>query len=1185
MTETLPRPSAPESEDGPRPRRGLRRFSVGLNDPLFRNAYALMLNAGASGVLGLVYWVLAARLYDTAEGGRAMAVIGAMRLLAAITSFGFIGTLTRFLADTGRATAKFIGGVYLVSAVAATAATVVFLLTLPRWGANYSDLAGLGPGLLFLGAVLIWVVFTLQDVALTGLRRATWVPIENISFGIGKIVLLVLLAGALPSEGITVSWVVPVAITLLPVNLLIFGRLVPRHEKETAGRRPPSIRTIRRFLAGDYLGSTFVLAITYLLPVIVGGYVDATTYNYYYSTGMLGAILETLALTMATSLTVEGAFDAARLAENGRRALTRSMVILVPVVLGTIALAPFLMGMFSAGHAEHASTLLRLVAVATLPRAVVELYLGVLRAESRPRSLAKVQGAMCVAGFVLTFLLLPRMGIDGVGLAMLIAQTGTAVAVTPALLRALVPSDHPGSGPAYRMIVLVTTTADRATATWRRLLAIPLARSHTASDWLLPLLAAEGLAIYLIALLGPMSPLTGVDPDRMNGLGLISVLPPAALAGLALLIGAFFTTLAQRRYRPVLLLAQLSAITFCLHGASALISTEPRFPTAWLHIGFIEYIGRTGGTLPGLDARFSWPGFFALFAFVGGALGMNDFREFVNWVPVVSNMLYLVPLMLILRRMRADRRAKWLAAALFVTLQWIGQDYFSPQGTTYLMYLVFLAILVTWFGRTPPPPDTGEPVGLLRRIAHHLDEAEPGEFLSRPADTFTKITLYFVLVLLGAAATATHQITPFMMISASLALVLVGRCSAPTIPWVIGGFFVGWLSYLATPYWAGHLGDMFGGFGSLLSNLSANTTGRIAAATGDPLHPYVLKMRLGFAAILVVMAAVGVLRRFRRKVVDRVALVLTVTPVSAMAMQSYGGEMGLRVYFFMLPGACLLAAYAFFPDSPGSLRGMRQVVGRPKPLDLLRARLPIPLAFVTVLVLAGGYFVAQYGNEQFERTTTGEAQALDYVYARDEPSARIVLLSPSDAPAGTLSEDTGYSVVPWREKHVERVLWLATTPPADPKDVTPIVTALRAAGPGSFLLTTRSQETMLEVTDPAGQGIPDDWGPRMRAALSSSPDLVTLYANQDAAVYALRQQPQGSVPPPPDFRLAPSGWTSWTPVGVAAFLLYIGLLNTVEILRVRGVGARLRPRLLRVLVAVTVVALAVVVERFVTLGM
>ena len=41
----------------------LREFRAQLTSPLFRNAYALMINTAATGLLGVVYWLLAARHY------------------------------------------------------------------------------------------------------------------------------------------------------------------------------------------------------------------------------------------------------------------------------------------------------------------------------------------------------------------------------------------------------------------------------------------------------------------------------------------------------------------------------------------------------------------------------------------------------------------------------------------------------------------------------------------------------------------------------------------------------------------------------------------------------------------------------------------------------------------------------------------------------------------------------------------------------------------------------------------------------------------------------------------------------------------------------------------------------------------------------------------------------------------
>ena len=48
--------------------RALRdRLPKDLNDPLLRNAYSLIVNAGAAGALGLAYWTVAARFYSDAD--------------------------------------------------------------------------------------------------------------------------------------------------------------------------------------------------------------------------------------------------------------------------------------------------------------------------------------------------------------------------------------------------------------------------------------------------------------------------------------------------------------------------------------------------------------------------------------------------------------------------------------------------------------------------------------------------------------------------------------------------------------------------------------------------------------------------------------------------------------------------------------------------------------------------------------------------------------------------------------------------------------------------------------------------------------------------------------------------------------------------------------------------------------
>nr|BFE82646.1 hypothetical protein GCM10020093_052470 [Planobispora longispora] len=126
----------------------------------------------------------------------------------------------------------------MIAGATGVTAAVGFLVTLPWWGPTYAALGGLGPGLFFLASVLVWSVFTLQDVTLAGLRKATWVPVNSLGYGMVKMAMLIGLAYTLPGDGIFVSWIIPAAMALIPINIFIFGKVVPG----TSGRPTPERR-------------------------------------------------------------------------------------------------------------------------------------------------------------------------------------------------------------------------------------------------------------------------------------------------------------------------------------------------------------------------------------------------------------------------------------------------------------------------------------------------------------------------------------------------------------------------------------------------------------------------------------------------------------------------------------------------------------------------------------------------------------------------------------------------------------------------------------------------------------------------------------------------------------------------------------------------------------------------------
>ncbi|MEU4535270.1 hypothetical protein AB0G15_10420 [Streptosporangium sp. NPDC023825] len=702
---------------------------------------------------------------------------------------------------------------------------------------------------------------------------------------------------------------------------------------------------------------------------------------------------------------------------------------------------------------------------------------------------------------------------------------------------------------------------------------------QSAMVWLPPLLTIEGLIMYVLALRVAPGPLRGVDLNDIDGVGLISAMPPTAFAAILLMLVAFFVTIAQNTDRKFLLLFQIAAITFALHGAAALIEDEARFHTAYVHAGFVEYINRTGESSAILDARLAWPGFFALVGFITKAAGVTDLTTIMRWTPLLSNLLYLLPFVLILRQVVATTRARWFAALLFVIVQWIGQDYFSSQGFTYAIYLAFVAIVLRWFGKVEPREKPMPAKGFVRRLLARLDGLTPGE-LPHSTGVYDRTIMLIVLIGLFATATASHQITPFMMLGALTGLILLRRSSLSWgLPFFLGLMVLAWISYQTVTFWSGHIDQLFGGLGRILENLQSNTGDRIDGS--DPKHALVLMARLGICGVILVLAAAGLFRRLRRGVGDRAALLMLCIPVLALGLQNYGGEIGLRIYLFALPGACILAAYAFFPNLPAGTEDApeetvpirrRNIRFNPE----LTRRISLLLAAGCAMVLAMVFLVARYGNEQFERVSASEVAAMHYVYDHDKPSARVLYLVP------LLGEEVTPSI-PWGERDFDKISYQQVLVDKNPAQLSSVIDKLRVSPPNTYLVATRGQAGYLQLN----HGFPTDWAPRFRAALDAHKELKRVFNGEDAAVYTLRKYPEGAEIPEPGVPTGGSDPTSpWTPIGLGALgVTWIALFG-YEVVRLRGrdQASRTRRRILFVAVPAFVLAVGVIVERFIVIG-
>jgi O-antigen/teichoic acid export membrane protein len=416
------------------PPTALRRH---LSDPLYRTSYLLIMGSGVTAVVGLVFWVAAARSYPAHIVGLSSALISATVLVSSVCQLGLGPMLVRYLPATGHRTRNVVIRAYALTVVLSVILGAAAALASPLWSSSLSFLAhSTGWTVGFTATTACWTVFSLQDFVMTGLQAPQWVPLENSIYSVAKLILLVALSAVIPFSGPFVAWNVPAGLAVLAITLLVFRRLIPRRRRLPSASRV-SARQFARTAAGNYGASLFSIGVVYLTPVLVTNITNPTQTAYFYAAWTMIAGIQIISVNTTTSMTVEAALNEAQLADLFRRSLVQVMRLLLPIAAVVITAAPLILSIFGHRYAHAATALLRLLTVGALANAVVTLGLGVGRIQQRGLLLLVTQAAEFIPLTVLVVVLVPSHGIVGVGIAYLASQSTVALGLLATNLRPL----------------------------------------------------------------------------------------------------------------------------------------------------------------------------------------------------------------------------------------------------------------------------------------------------------------------------------------------------------------------------------------------------------------------------------------------------------------------------------------------------------------------------------------------------------------------------------------------------------------------------------------------------------------------------------------------------------------------------------------------------------------------------
>jgi O-antigen/teichoic acid export membrane protein len=240
------------------------------------------------------------------------------------------------------------------------------------------------------------------------------------------------------STGIFASWTIPTLLAIIPITWLIFKVAVPAHVERTREiQEPLDRRKIGKFIAGDYAAGLFAQASTTFMPIVVVAVLGPTANAYFYMAQVIGTALDRVSLSLSSSLTVEAAGDDKRVAEYARSVLRNGLLMVSAMSAVTVVVAPWVLSIFGQDYADEATTLLRLLALAAIPRVFSMVYGSLARLWHKTHHIAYItctQAVILVGGSII---LMPHMGVTGVGVAALASQALIVAVIGPKVVKVI----------------------------------------------------------------------------------------------------------------------------------------------------------------------------------------------------------------------------------------------------------------------------------------------------------------------------------------------------------------------------------------------------------------------------------------------------------------------------------------------------------------------------------------------------------------------------------------------------------------------------------------------------------------------------------------------------------------------------------------------------------------------------
>jgi O-antigen/teichoic acid export membrane protein len=402
-----------------------------LKDSFRRNSILYVSAVALSDLIGFVFWIVAARYYQVVDVGFATALLASVNLIFILSRLGLDVGLVRFIHDEVDK-ASLINTSLTVVGIAAVTLSVVFIGGLNIWSAALKPILGEVPvAALFVLLALLFSLFWILNAAFLAFRSAHFSLIQIAILGLRIVVVIPLVA--LGVAGILSAYTIAIGAAVI-FAFFTLSRVRPGYRPVPTIKKS-AIAGMFTFNLGNYFADTFRMLPGLVLPILIVNLVNAESSAYFYMAWMAGATIFGISAAVNTVFLAETVADQERIGPNVVKAAKLLALLVGSLVVLTLVFGKWLLWLFGVNYAGEGAALLSLLAVTAIPLTVNEVFIALKKLEKN------VVPIVCIRIFIATttiaggLWLSQRLGINGIGIALLASQTLVAIILFPQLVR------------------------------------------------------------------------------------------------------------------------------------------------------------------------------------------------------------------------------------------------------------------------------------------------------------------------------------------------------------------------------------------------------------------------------------------------------------------------------------------------------------------------------------------------------------------------------------------------------------------------------------------------------------------------------------------------------------------------------------------------------------------------------